>query len=211
MVDVKEIADNLIQGNGPQVEEMVRKALEEGQDGRKILEEGLLAGLSVVGERFKNGECYVPEVLVLAKNMKAGMEIIRPYLVQQNIREKATIILGTVKGDVHDIGKNILGMTLEGAGFKVINLGVDVDPDRFVQVTEDQNADLIGLSALISTTMPAMKDVITSINKSSLRQKVKIMIGGAPITQAYADEIGADGYAPDALSGVHKAKELLGT
>jgi len=209
MVSMKEIADNLVQGNGPQVEKLVREALEEGQDGRRVLDEGLMAGLSVVGEKFKNNEIYVPEVLIVARNMKAAMEIIRPYFAEKHIREKGTIVLGTVRGDVHDIGKNILGMALEGAGLRVINLGVDVDTDKFVQVAKEENADLIGLSSLLTTTMPAMKDVISEVNASDLNGKVKVIIGGAPITQDYADEIGADGYASNALTGVDKTKELL--
>ncbi len=209
MVDLKQIAENLIQGKAPQVKELVKKAVDEGQDVQKILNEGLIAGMNVVGEKFKKNEFYVPEVLIAARAMKAGMEILRPILSEKNIKGVGTVVLGTVKGDLHDIGKNLVGMMLEGAGFEVIDLGVDVPTEKFIQAAKEKNANIIGLSALLTTTMPAMKDVIEALNKSELKGKVKVMIGGAPVTQDYADEIGADGYAPDAASAVDKAKELL--
>lgn len=209
MVEMKEIVEIIIRGKVSKVEESVRRALEDGQDGGKIIEEGLLAGLTHVGERWKRGECYLPEVLIVARNIKAGMEVIRRYLGKKEIEEKGTVVIGTVKGDIHDIGKNIVGMLLAGAGFKVIDLGVDVSPDKFVHTAKEQNADIIGLSALITTTMPEMKVVVDSINESGIRAKVKVIVGGAPITQGYADEIGADGYAVDAVFAVEKVGELL--
>lgn len=209
MVGLKQIAEDLIQGKAPQVKELVQKAVDEGEDVQKILNEGLLAGMSVVGDKFKKNEFYVPEVLIAARAMKEGMQILRPLLTEEDIKGTGTVVLGTVRGDLHDIGKNLVGMMLEGAGFEVVDLGVDVAPEKFVQVAEEKNADIIGLSALLTTTMPAMKDVISSLNKPDLKGKIKIMIGGAPVTQDYADEIEADGYAPDAASAVDKAKELL--
>ena len=211
MVDLKQIAENLTQGKAPQVRQLVQQAVDEGGDVQKILNEGLLAGMSVVGDRFKKNEFYIPEVLIAARAMKEGMQILRPLLAEKNIKGAGTVVLGTVRRDLHDIGKNLVGMMLEGAGFEVVDLGVDVTPEKFIQVAEERNADITGLSALLTTTMPAMKDVISSLNKSNLRGKVKVMIGGAPVTQDYADEIEADGYAPDAASAVDKAKELLPT
>ena len=209
MADLKQIAENLIQGKAEKVKELVQKAVDEGEDVEKILNEALLAGMSVVGDKFKRNEFYVPEVLIAARAMKAGMEVIRPFLAEKNIKGKGRIVLGTVKGDLHDIGKNLVGMMLEGAGFEVVDLGVDIPAEKFIQVAKEKNADIIGLSALLTTTMPAMKDVITHIETSNLKGKVKVMIGGAPVTQDYADEIGADGYAPDAASAVDKAKQLI--
>ena len=211
MVDLKEIAENLIQGKAPQVKELVQKAVDEGQDVQKVLNEGLLAGMSVVGEKFKKNEFYVPEVLIAARAMKQGMEILRPILAEKDIKGAGTVVLGTVRGDLHDIGKNLVGMMLEGAGFEVVDLGVDVPSEKFIQTAKEKNASIIGLSALLTTTMPAMKEVIDVLNKSELKGKVKVIIGGAPVTQSYADEIGADGYAPDAASAVDKVKELLAT
>ncbi|HDN84570.1 MAG TPA: cobalamin-binding protein, partial [Candidatus Aerophobetes bacterium] len=163
-----------------------------------------------VGDKFKKNEFYVPEVLIAARAMKAGMEIIRPLLTKKGVKGAGKIILGTVRGDLHDIGKNLVGMMLEGAGFEIIDLGVDVPPEKFVEAAREKGADIIGLSALLTTTMPGMKDVIEAIKSSDLKGKLKVMIGGAPVTQDYADEIGADGYAPDAASAVDKAKQLIG-
>jgi len=208
MIDLKEIAENLIRGKAPKVKELTQKAVDEGEDIQRILNEGLLAGMSVVGDKFKRNEFYVPEVLIAARAMKAGMEIIRPLLTQKGVKGMGKVILGTVRGDLHDIGKNLVGMMLEGAGFEIIDLGIDVSPEKFVQTAREKDADIIGLSALLTTTMPGMKDVVEAAKASNLRAKV--MIGGAPVTQDYADEIGADGYAPDAASAVDKAKELIG-
>jgi len=210
MVDLKEITQKLIQGMAPQVKELVQEAINEGQDLGSILKHGLLAGMSVVGERFKKAEVYFPEVLVAANAMKAGMEPLKPLLAEKNIGYSGRVVLGTVRGDLHDIGKNLVGMMLEGAGFEVIDLGVDVPNDRFVETVKEKNADIVGISALLTTTMPVMKQVIESLISSMTREKVKVMVGGAPITQKYADEIGADGFGPDAATAVDKAKELMG-
>jgi len=192
------------------VKELVQAAINEGQDLGSILNDGLLAGMSVVGERFKKAEVYFPEVLVAANAMKAGMEPLKPLLAEKNIGYSGKVVLGTVRGDLHDIGKNLVGMMLEGAGFEVIDLGVDVPTDRFVETVKEKNADIVGISALLTTTMPVMKQVIESLISSMIRKKVKVMVGGAPITQKYADEIGADGFGPDAATAVDKAKELMG-
>ena len=210
-MDLKQIVDNLIKGKTPEVKELTQKALDEGVGVEKILNEGLVAGMNVVGAKFKANEFYVPEVLIAARAMKAGMEILRPILAEKDIKSRGTIVLGTAKGDLHDIGKNLVGMMLEGAGFEVIDLGIDVAPEKFVQTAKEKKAHLIGVSALLTTTMVGMKDVIKALKEASLDSKVKVMIGGAPLTQSYADEIGADGYAPDAASAVDKAKKLLGS
>jgi len=209
-MDLKEIADNLIKGKAPEVKELVQRAIDEGEDVEKVLNEGLVAGMNIVGAKFKANEFYVPEVLIAARAMKAGMGILRPILVDKNIKGVGTVVLGTARGDLHDIGKNLVAMMLEGAGFEIIDLGVDVSPEKFMEAAKEKKADLIGLSALLTTTMPSMKDVIKAVGDSGLKDKVKVMIGGAPVTQSYADEIGADGYAPDAASAVDEAKQLLG-
>lgn len=209
MVELGEVAEKLIAGKADEVRSLVKEAIDEGQDVSKILNEGLVAGMSVVGEKFKKNEFYVPEVLIAARAMKAGMELLNPILLEKNIKGVGTMVLGTVRGDLHDIGKNLVGMMLEGAGFEVIDLGVDVASEKFIQAAKEKNANLVGLSALLTTTMLAMKDVTQAVEKEGLKGKVKVMIGGAPITQDYADEIGADGYAPDAASAVDTAKELL--
>ncbi len=164
--------------------------------------------MNIVGERFKNNEFYVPEVLIAARAMSRGMEVLKPILVKSGVKPVAKIAIGTVKGDLHDIGKNLVSMMLQGAGFEMNDLGVDVSAQRFIEAVK-QGAQMVGLSALITTTMPSMKEVIDALKKEGLRNKVKVMVGGAPLTQEYADEIGADGYAPDAASAVDKAKELL--
>ncbi|MBE0478882.1 corrinoid protein [Candidatus Aerophobetes bacterium] len=209
MAELKKITENLIKGNAPGVKELVQKVVDEGEDVEKILNEGLLAGMSVVGDKFKKNEFYVPEVLIAARAMKAGMEILRPLLLEKNVKGQGKVVLGTVRGDLHDIGKNLVGMMLEGAGFEVIDLGVDIAPEKFIQEAKKNSAEIVGLSALLTTTMPAMKDVIEALTKEGMRGKVKVMIGGAPVTQEYADEIEADGYAPDAASAADKAKELI--
>ena len=209
MVELGEVAEKLIAGKADEVRSLVKEAIDEGQDVSKILNEGLVAGMSVVWEKFKKNEFYVPEVLIAARAMKAGMGLLNPILLEKNIKGVGTMVLGTVRGDLHDIGKNLVGMMLEGAGFEVIDLGVDVASEKFIQAAKEKNANLVGLSALLTTTMLAMKDVTQAVEKEGLKGKVKVMIGGAPITQDYADEIGADGYAPDAASAVDTAKELL--
>ena len=209
MADYQAIADALIKGQAPAVKEMVQKAVDEGSGPEEILTKGLIAGMSVVGERFKKNEVYVPEVLIAARAMHAGMDVIKPLLAESGVEPKGIFAIGTVKGDLHDIGKNLVMMMMEGAGYNVIDLGVDVTPEKFVEAAKG-GAQVIGMSALLTTTMPSMKMTIDAITAAGIRDSVKIIVGGAPLTQAYADEIGADGYSPDAASAVDTADQLLG-
>ncbi|MDD3726033.1 MAG: corrinoid protein [Candidatus Ratteibacteria bacterium] len=202
------IKDSVISGNAAKTKELVEKAVEQNIAVEKILNEGLIAGMNVVGMKFKNNEFYVPEVLIAARAMHTGMGIIEPLIAQAGIKPLAKLAIGTVKGDLHDIGKNLVIMMWKGAGFEVEDLGIDVPPEKFVEAVKN-GAKVLGLSALLTTTMVAMKDVIDALKKEGIRDQVKVVIGGAPITQSYADEIGADGYAPDAASAVDKVKELL--
>jgi methylmalonyl-CoA mutase cobalamin-binding domain/chain len=165
--------------------------------------------MAVVGEKFKNNEFYIPEVLVAARAMNAAMAIVKPLIVGDQLKPLGKVVIGTVRGDLHDIGKNLVMMMLEGAGFEIVDLGVDVAPEKFVEAAKANSADVVAMSALLTTTMPAMKDTIAALEENGLRDKVKVIIGGAPVTQSYADSIGADGYAPDAASAVDKVKELL--
>ena len=206
---LEQISENLIKGKANEVKELVQKALDDGLDAGEVLNNGLLAGMGVVGERFKKNEIYVPEVLIAARAMKAGSEILKPLLAESGVKPTGTVVLGTVKGDLHDIGKNLVGMMLEGGGFQVVDLGTDVPSEKFVEAARESNAEIIGASALLTTTMTAMKEVVDSLSSSDLGGKVKIMIGGAPVTQAYCDEIGADGYAPDAASAADVAKTFI--
>ncbi len=209
MSTLEQISENLIKGKANEVKELVQKALDDGLDAGEVLNNGLLAGMGVVGERFKKNEIYVPEVLIAARAMKAGSEILKPLLAESGVKPTGTVVLGTVKGDLHDIGKNLVGMMLEGGGFQVVDLGTDVPSEKFVEAARESNAEIIGASALLTTTMTAMKEVVDSLSSSDLGGKVKIMIGGAPVTQAYCDEIGADGYAPDAASAADVAKTFI--
>jgi 5-methyltetrahydrofolate--homocysteine methyltransferase len=208
MADFQAMADALIKGQAPKVKELVQAAIQEGAKPGDILSKGLIAGMAVVGERFKKNEIYVPEVLIAARAMHAGMDQIKPLLTASGVKPKGVYAIGTVKGDLHDIGKNLVMMMIEGAGYKVMDLGVDVTPEKFVQSVKD-GAEVVGMSALLTTTMPSMRNTIDAIKAAGLRDKVKIMVGGAPLTQTYADEIGADGFAPDAASAVDVANQLI--
>ena len=210
MADLNAIAENLFNGKADKVKELVQAAVDEGLGPEEILKNGLIKGMNKVGGKFKANEIYVPEVLIAARAMHAGMSILEPLLAEAGVEPLGKIAIGTVKGDLHDIGKNLVVMMLKGAGFKVEDVGIDVSAEKFVQVVKEKNLHLVGLSALLTTTMPSMKDVVEALKKEGLDGSVKTMIGGAPVTQSYADEIGADGYAPDAASAVDKAKELLG-
>ena len=207
---IEDISDNLMKGKANDVKELVQKALDDGTEPGRVLNEGLLAGMGVIGERFKKNEVYVPEVLIAARAMKSGMEILQPALASSGIEASGIAVVGTVKGDLHDIGKNLVCMMLEGAGLKVVDLGIDVEPQKFVDAARENNAAIVGISALLTTTMTNMKAVVDALQASDLSDKVKIMIGGAPVTQAFCEEIGADGYAPDAASAADLAKEFLG-
>lgn len=209
MVELKEIADNLIKGQAPKVKELVEAAVKDGMDIKKILTEGLINAMAVVGDKFKKNEFYVPEVLIAARAMHGGMEVLEPHLARAGIEPLAKVAIGTVKGDLHDIGKNLVSMMLRGAGFDVNDLGIDVSPEKFIEAAKS-GSQVLCMSALLTTTMPSMKGIVDGLKKAGLSAKVKTMIGGAPVTQNYADEIGSDGYAPDAASAVDKAKELLG-
>jgi 5-methyltetrahydrofolate--homocysteine methyltransferase len=209
MVDLQDLANNLINGKAPVVANLTKQALEDGIEPAKILNEGLIAGMNVVGKKFKACEFYVPEVLIAARAMKGAMEILKPKLLETGVKPIAKIAIGTVKGDLHDIGKNLVSMMLQGAGFEIVDLGVDVTPEKYINTIKEQGINLIGMSALLTTTMPSMKTTIQALVEAGIRDQVKILIGGAPVTQNYSDEIGADGYAPDAASAVEKAKELL--
>ena len=208
MVNLQELANNVISGKAKETKALVAQALEEGLPVADILNKGLIAGMNVVGVKFKANEFYVPEVLIAARAMKWGMEVLEPRLKEAGVEPIASIAIGTVKGDLHDIGKNLVGMMLQGAGFKVVDLGIDVAPEKFIDAVKTQGCKLVGLSALLTTTMPQMKNVIAAIKEAGV--EAKVMIGGAPVTQNYADEIGASGYAPDAASAVDVAKELIG-
>lgn len=192
-------------GRAPKVKELVQQAVDEGIPAKDVLEQGLLSGMSVVGEKFKNNEVFVPEVLIAAWAMNAGVAILKPYLTEAGVEAKGTAVIGTVKGDLHDIGKNLVKMMLEGRGLNVIDLGVDVEPERFVQAAIDNEADIICCSALLTTTMGEMKHVVEAAAAKGIRDKVKIMIGGAPVTQSFCDSIGADCYTADAASAADEA------
>jgi len=204
---LEDMAALLMKGKAKDVKELVEKALSDGLEPQKILTEGLLSGMSVIGERFKKNEVYVPEVLIAARAMKAGMEVLQPALTSSGVEPRGTAIVGTVKGDLHDIGKNLVCMMLEGAGLKVVDIGIDVPPEKFVEAARENKAQVIGISALLTTTMTNMKAVVDAVKESGI--PAKTMIGGAPVTQAFCDEIGADGYAPDAASAADLAVALL--
>lgn len=203
-----EISTLLQQGRAPKVKELVAQALEEGLSPKEILENGLLSGMSIIGEKFKTNEVFVPEVLIAARAMNAGTEVLKPHLAQAGVETKGTAVIGTVKGDLHDIGKNLVKMMLEGKGLKVVDLGVDVAADTFVQQAIENNAQIICCSALLTTTMGEMKTVVDTVKTAGLSGKVKVMIGGAPVTQGFCDSIGADCYTADAASAADAALEL---
>ena len=204
------MAESLIAGKIDEVVDLTKEALDGGAAPADILDQGLLAGMDVVGQRFKAEEMFIPEVLRCAKCMHGAMEILRPLLAETGAESIGTLIIGTVKGDLHDIGKNLVGMMFEGAGFDVVDIGIDKEPQVFVDAIKEHNATLIGMSALLTTTMPKMGETINAIKEAGIRDQVKILVGGAPITAAFAEEIGADGYASNAASAVDKGKALMG-
>ncbi|MGD8273970.1 MAG: corrinoid protein [Desulfobacterales bacterium] len=204
------MAEALIAGKVDEVSNLTKEAVDGGLSPQDILEQGLLAGMDVVGQRFKANEMFIPEVLRCAKCMHGAMEILRPLLIESGVKTAGTLVIGTVKGDLHDIGKNLVGMMFEGAGFKVIDIGIDQEPQAFVDALKEHKAELFGMSALLTTTMPKMGETINAIKEAGIRDQVKIMIGGAPVTAEFAQEIGADAYASNAASAVDTGKELLG-
>lgn len=207
---LNKISQALISGNAPLVEGLTKEALSQGIDPQVIVNDSLIAGMNVIGVRFKADEIYVPEVLIAARAMHAGMNILKPLLADSKSSSIGKAIVGTVKGDLHDIGKNLVIMMLEGAGFEVIDLGINVPPEKFISAINEYKPDILGLSALLTTTIPEMKNTLSVLNEAGVRNKVKVIVGGAPVTQKYADEINADGYAPDASRAVDVAKQLIG-
>lgn len=201
-----DIRTAVMEGNADKAKSMAEIMLAAGEDPLKIIEDGLIAGMDVVGARFKEGDMFVPEVMMCAKAMSVGVEAVRPAVKGGEIASAGVVVIGTVQGDLHDIGKNLVAMILRSAGFDVIDIGVDNSPQKFVEAIKENNAQVVGLSALLTTTMPAMKDTIDAIAEAGLRDKVKIMIGGAPVSHDFADEIGADGYGDDAVA----ARDLCG-
>lgn len=209
MSNLIDLQNAVIDGDRDTVEERVHQALAAGLSPQSILNDGLIEAMNEVGKRFESGDFFVPEMLIAARAMQAGLAILKPQLIQGGIQARGRVVIGTVKGDLHDIGKNLVAMMLEGAGFEIIDLGTDAGPERYVQAVRDSNANLVGMSALLTTTMNNMKGIIQAIEQSGLRNQVKIMVGGAPVTEAFAKDIGADGYAPDASRAVALAKTLV--
>ncbi len=204
------IRSGIMDGDMQLVQSTVTAALEEGVPAPEILNEGLIKAMAEVGRLFEEGEYFVPEMLIAARAMKAGLAILKPKLIDADVKPIGKVAAGTVKGDLHDIGKNLVCMMLEGAGFEIVDLGTDVSPEKFLDAVKVQGVDVIAMSALLTTTMPNMKNTVDALVEAGVRDSVKVMIGGAPVTQAYADEIGADGYAPDASRAATMAKQLLG-
>jgi 5-methyltetrahydrofolate--homocysteine methyltransferase len=209
-MDLDALKDAVINGDAKGCTLLTEVAIQAGHPPQKILTEALVPAMQVVGDKFRCNEVYVPEVLVAARAMKKSLGLLKPLLTQTGAKPVGTAVIGTVKGDLHDIGKNLVGMMLEGAGFEVIDLGADVAPEKFVQAAKDTRAQIVGISTLLTTTMLGMKDVLHALERAELRSKVKVMVGGAPVTQSFADELGADGYGESAAEAVDKAKELLG-
>ncbi len=203
-----EISEQLQKGKANEVKELAQKGLDEGLKAKQILEEGLMPGMSIIGDKFKKNEVYVPEVLIAARAMNAGIEVLKPHMSESDASNRGTVVLGTVKGDLHDIGKNLVKIMMEGKGLKVIDLGIDISPEKFVNAAKENNADIIACSALLTTTMTEMGNVVKAVEEAGLRDKLKIMVGGAPVTQSFCESIGADKYAPDAASAADEALAL---
>jgi 5-methyltetrahydrofolate--homocysteine methyltransferase len=206
---IKEIYNNIIEGQAGAVKEEVQAALDAGIPASVILNEGMISAITEVGRLFEIGEFYVPEMLIASRAMQSGLTLLEPYLKEADVKSAGKVVIGTVKGDLHDIGKNLVAMMLKGAGFEIIDLGTDVAPEKFVETAREQGAQIMALSALLTTTMPSMKATIEALTAAGLRDQVKVMIGGAPITQSYADQIGADGYSPDASRAIATAISLV--
>ncbi len=206
---LENICEVLMKGRAQEARALTEQALNDGISPSEILDNGLLKGMSIIGDKFKKNEVYVPEVLIAARAMNTAMEVLKPALVDAGVEPVGIAVIGTVKGDLHDIGKNLVGMMLEGAGFRVVDAGIDVTPEKFIELAIESKADIIGISALLTTTMTNMKMVVDAVNASDLSDGTKLIIGGAPVTQAFCDEIGADGYAPDAASAADLAKALI--
>lgn len=208
MADMKALSEFLQKGKAKDVRELTQQAVDEGMGPEEILDQGLLAGMNVIGVRFKNNEIFVPEVLIAARAMNAGMEILKPLLAAANAQTRGTVVIGTVKGDLHDIGKNLVGMMMKGKGLNVIDLGTDVAPKRFVDEAIANGANIIACSALLTTTMKEMENVVKAVREAGLQDTVKVMIGGAPVTESFKNTIGADRYTPDAATAAEVALSL---
>jgi corrinoid protein of di/trimethylamine methyltransferase len=209
MSNLEVIAEAVIAGEVERVGEISQELIDDGLKPSKIIKEGLVAGMDIVGARFKNNEMFVPEVLISAKAMHAGMDVVKPLLAEGESSSAGTVVIGTVEGDLHDIGKNLVAMMLKGAGFDVIDLGIDLPAEDFVEAIKEHEPDVLGMSALLTTTMPAMQEIIEALEEAGIRDQLKIMIGGAPVTEDFADEIGADAYAPDESSATDLAREFM--
>ena len=207
---LQEIFDGIVAGRVPVVQEKVNEALEAGLEPAIVLNEGMIAAMREVGHRFEVGKYYVPEMLISARAMKMGLAILQPHLTRANVKSVGKVVAGTVRGDLHDIGKNLVCMMLQGAGFEIFDLGTNVNPERIVEAVHRDRVNIVALSALLTTTMPAMKETIVALEQAGVRSRVKVIIGGAPVTEAYAREIGADGFASDASRAVTLSKSLVG-
>ena len=208
-MSLEKIYQAVMEGDAGEATSQVEAALAAGVPASDILNKGCIAAMAEVGQLFEEGEMFVPEMLIAARAMQAAMSVLKPHLAEGEIVSAGKVIIGTVAGDLHDIGKNLVGMMLEGAGFEIVDLGTDATAEKFVAAVQEHSPDMIGMSALLTTTMPSMSKTVEALTEAGLRDQVKILIGGAPVTQQYADNIGADGYAPDASSATRKAKELL--
>jgi 5-methyltetrahydrofolate--homocysteine methyltransferase len=206
---LEQMQNDLYEGNAEEVKAATEKAVAEGLSAEEILNNGLIAGMDRVGVDFRAGDLFIPEVLIAARAMHAGMEVLRPILAESGAPTMGKMVIGTVAGDLHDIGKNLVAMMVEGAGFEIIDLGTDVSPERFVKAVRDEGAQLLGMSALLTTTMPGMKTTIEALEEAGLRDKVKVLVGGAPVTAGFAKQINADAYAADAASAVDTARSLI--
>ena len=202
---LNEISEMLQKGKANEVKELSQKGLDEGLTAKSLLEDGLMPGMAIIGDKFKKNEVYVPEVLIAARAMNAGIAVLKPYMSEADVINKGTVVLGTVKGDLHDIGKNLVKIMMEGKGLNVVDLGIDVTPEKFVDAAKESSADIIACSALLTTTMTEMENVVKAAEEAGIRGQVKILVGGAPVTQSFCDSIGADRYAPDAASAADEA------
>jgi len=207
MADYEALKEAVIEGNAGRAKELTQQALDEGRGPQEILDSALIPAMDVVGDKFTRQEFYIPEMLIAARAMQAGLALLKPLLAQGESRTKGKVVIGTVKGDLHDIGKNLVAMMLQGGGFEVVDLGADVKPQRFVEAVQQEKPNFVMMSALLTTTMLSMRDTIEALKAAGLRDRVKVGVGGAPVTQRFADEIGADFYAPDATGAVGRAKE----
>lgn len=209
MANLTDLTEAVIKGDGDKIKLTILELLNAGTPAKEIMDDGLIAGMNIVGEKMETEEMFIPEVLMSAKAMSAGVEILKPQLTDEENAASGTMILGTVQGDLHDIGKNLVKMLMEGAGFSVIDLGTDVSPSAFVDAIKEHKADIVGMSALLTTTMPKMRETMEAMENAGIRDQVKVLVGGAPVTEKYAGEIGADGYGYDAGSAVRIAKEYM--